>query len=83
DNVCVKESNRILRIRYEDFLLDHENQAKVIKSFINLPSDIRINNNSNFDITKSVQNVGIWKKYEHLTAIKTIHKELHQYCYQL
>lgn len=75
------ENNRILRIRYEDFLLDHEKQAEVVRSFIGIPKDSRISK-TNFNINDSIKNVGLWKKYQHLNEIKMIHQKLGKYCYQ-
>jgi hypothetical protein len=80
-NVTNNNDDRILRIRYEDFLIDHINRSEIIKSFIGLPKESKISK-TDFNINNSLKNVGLWKKYQHLDEIKVIEQELGQYCYQ-
>ncbi|HTJ10965.1 MAG TPA: sulfotransferase [Dinghuibacter sp.] len=81
-NVNDPGSDRILRLRYEDFILDHERQAERVKSFIGLPAGATITR-AGFDASKSSKNIGLWKKYRDTPEIKLIESELRQYCYQI
>jgi hypothetical protein len=72
---------RILRLRYEDFITDHDKMAEKVKKFIQLPEQSKIIHNY-FDVSKSIKNVGIWKRYAQTDDIKLIEKELTDYCYQ-
>lgn len=72
---------RILRIRYEDFVLDHVASKKLIFSFLGISNRLKRNRNF-FNPDDSKQNVGIWKKYRHLPEIAKIENELAEYCYQ-
>jgi hypothetical protein len=80
-NIKDTDENKVLRIRYEDFLLDHQNQAQLVKKFIRLNEDVTISK-TDFNINNSLKNIGLWKRYRDLPEIKTIYKELKPYCYQ-
>ena len=82
ENIQYHENPRLLRIRFEDFILNHKEVKDQIYKFLG---------NDNFvkkDILKfkpedSSKNIGIWKNYKDLPEIKKIEKELFEYCYQL
>lgn len=79
-NVRVCDDPRIIKIRYEEFLLDHENQTRKLKSSLGI-SDTVVMVNKKFSVQDSIKNVGIWKKYAELEEIKKIEAELGQYCF--
>eukprot|EP01133_Synstelium_polycarpum_P004767 gene4767-5554_t len=64
--------------RYEDFVLDHENQAELLKSRLGIDNSAE-KINTGFDIKKSSKNVGVWKKYADMEEIKRIETELGEY----
>ncbi|MFD3275468.1 hypothetical protein [Aquirufa echingensis] len=74
--------DRLLRIRYEDFVLNHEVSKTIIFSFLGITN---FNKKSKvfFNQDDSKLNIGIWKKYRDLPEIAKIEKELAEYCYQL
>jgi hypothetical protein len=80
-NVTEDSNSNVLRIRYEDFILNHNVIAgKVLKHIgLNTPEK---NKNIKFNVNVSKKNIGIWKKYKDLDDILQIQKELGEYCYQ-
>jgi hypothetical protein len=81
ENVRITNDPRIMRIRYEDFVLQHNTFAPKVNSFLGLGNLNQVAD-SNFDIQVSFKNIGLWKKYSDLPEIKKIEKELGAYCYQ-
>lgn len=77
ENINDIKNSRILRIQFEEFILDHEKTKEKINNFLNF----EINNKSSFNINNSKKNVGVWEKYKDLKEIKIIEKELKKYCY--
>lgn len=79
-NIRHNEDKRILRIKYEDFVLKHQQFAPIVTNFVGLDNS----NHSEkglFDLEVSKKNIGIWKKYDHIPEIQQIEKELAAYCY--
>ena len=81
DNVVDSSNKNILRISYEEFILNHDVTAQKIMNHIGL-RNFNKNKNIKFNINDSMKNVGIWKKYKNLDEIVKIEKELKEYCYQ-
>lgn len=79
ENVCENNDPRIIKINYEDFILNHETESKRIKDIIGIKTENITE--FNFDISKSINNVGLWKKHADLPEIKLIEKQLSQFCY--
>ena len=80
-NIINQDTSMVLRIRYEDFILDHGKISKKIKEHIGL-NNLKMNQNIVFNPDNSKKNIGIWKKYRDMPEIKLIEKELAEYCYQ-
>ena len=81
ENVVDDINSNVLRIRYEDFILNHNVTATKILNHIGLNNPVT-NENTRFNVYDSMKNIGIWKKYKDLDEIILIHKELGEYCYQ-
>lgn len=79
-NVQINNEENILRISFEDFILNHKNTSDKILNFIDLNSHKK-NSYNVFDSNKSKQNIGIWKKYKNSIEIKKIENELSEYCF--
>ena len=61
---------RILNLNFEDFVLDHENGKKNICKHLNIDDKIK----SNYDVSKSKENIGKFRKIltiEEIEQIKT------------
>jgi hypothetical protein len=80
ENVINKSDCRIINVNYEDFVLNHESCAKTIKSIIGISEKEHLINDG-FDVSRSVKNVGLWKKYADLPEIKKIEDQLGQFCH--
>jgi hypothetical protein len=81
NNVIDDKNPSVLRIRYEDFILNHDEVANKINKHIAL-DNLKKNQSTVFNVNDSKKNVGIWKKYRNLPEIIQIEKELAEYCYQ-
>jgi hypothetical protein len=82
NNVDDDTNPYVLRIRYEDFILNHDEVARKIHKHIGL-DNLKKKQKTVFNVIDSKKNVGIWKKYENLPEIIQIEKELAEYCYQV
>ena len=80
NNVEQDINPHILRINYEDFILKHEQVQKIIYDFLGI-SNYTLKKNIKFNPINSKNNIGIWKKYQHLPEIKKIQIELAEFCY--
>lgn len=80
-NVEAIDDPRILRLRYEDFVLSHFETKEKIYKFLGI-SDPSIKSNFKFDPENSMKNIGIWKQFRDMPEIKKIATELSEYCYQ-
>jgi hypothetical protein len=75
--------DRILAIQFEDLIFDYKNVKDRIIKFLGEPDSIHVNKKKYFDPDVSMNNVGIWKKFNTNTDdIKRIEKSLHEYCYK-
>lgn len=84
DNINNNEDeNRILRIRFEDFIYDYENTLKKIMTFIGLDRNNHISKYKFFNPNVSEKNCFLWKKYKVFDQeIDLISKELKEFCYE-
>ncbi len=80
-NVIKSDDTRVMRLKYEDFVLNHEDYSNKVLDFVGINRSASYSAD-NFDINNSIKNIGIWKKYSHLPEIIKIEKELAEYCYQ-
>lgn len=74
------ESKDILRIRFEDLILDYDHTVAKILNFLGETESIHAAPKKYFDPTVSIKNVGMWKHYEKQDEIEKIHRELREYC---
>ena len=81
ENVVYQKNPRLLRIRFEDFILNHNELKDQIYKFLGEQNFIK-KDIIKFNPENSLENIGIWKKYKDLPEIKKIEKELSEYCYQ-
>ena len=81
NNVCSTDSSRVLRIKYEDFILKHDETCGLIFKHVGLANLGKVEN-CVFNVNESKRNIGIWKQYRHLPEILQIETQLANYCYQ-
>ncbi len=82
NKVCNDNSQKILRLNFEDLVGDYEQSIDKIIRF--LGGDLIHKNKYSFFNPNSLRaagNVGLWKKYKDQVVMGEIHKELEMYCY--
>jgi hypothetical protein len=80
-NVELMDNPRILRLRYEDFVLSHKDSKEKIYQFLDIIQPKK-KSDFKFDPENSRKNIGLWKEYSDLPEIKKISTELAEFCYQ-
>lgn len=77
-----RESNsNILRIRYEDIILNYDHTLSIIYNFLGEEPSVHINKKLFFKPELSKKNIGLWMKIEDQAKIKLIENKLFKYCY--
>ena len=76
------DDNRILRVRFEDIILNYELEKKNILEFINPPIIRHISPKKYFNPDESSKNIGLWKQMKNSEEINRIKSELSEFCYQ-
>ena len=71
----IKESNLLIKIKYENFILNHEKESKKLIKFLNIKNLKK----KNFDIIPSKKNIFKAKKYLTNKELKFIEKKLKKY----
>lgn len=77
-----EDKSRVLRIKFEDAVIKYDETLKEVLDFLGIDESHHIAKKKYFNPEISIKNVGIYKGYEHLEAIKRIEKELKEYCYE-
>lgn len=76
-------SQQLLKIKFEDFIFEYDCTAKKIIDFCGLGNVVEPSKRRKFsDPDKSKLNVGIYKNYPDVDAIKFIEKKLETICYR-
>lgn len=75
------DDDRILRIYFEDLVLDYEKTVKKILSFLSTNESAHIHKRRFFNPDVSIENVELWKSYENQDEIERIRRSLDKYCY--
>ena len=71
----IKESNLLIKIKYENFILNYEKESKKLLKFLKIKNLKK----KNFDISDSKKNIFKAKKYLSNKELKFIEKELKKY----
>jgi len=72
------DDNRVMRIRYEDLVVNYPDSLSRVIGFLGEKSSIHINKGKYYDPKLSVKNVGLWKK-----ATGKVAKDIELICNQL
>lgn len=75
-------SDRILRINYEDLIFNYEKTVTLIFKFSKINPNSHSNKFKFFDPKISKSNVNLWKKHKYNSDILLIEKELSNYLYK-
>jgi hypothetical protein len=73
------ESDRIMVINFEDFILKHNEYSEIINTYLDLNPDLF--EKREFDTLKSSKNIGLWKHLGNDPGLQIITDQLSQYCY--
>lgn len=76
----VKENDKLIKINFEDLVLDYENTLSRIFTFLGEDKSIHINKKKYFDPEISKAGVGMWKNTDKKEEIKYIYENLKEYC---
>ncbi len=69
-------SDRILKIRFEDLVLNYDETKEAIEAFLSLSTKNHIEKLKFFDPSESKKNVMIWKKFSNQSYVDKIKKEI-------
>lgn len=75
-----QENPDILRIRFEDLILQYEDMVARIIEHLGEDPSVHVNRKKYFDPGVSIKNVGLWKNHPRRDEIDLIHRELREYC---
>ena len=76
------DCDKVLRLRFEDIILNYEETKKIILSFTEISEKKHIQKFQFFNPKFSSKNIGLWKKIKHESNIKRIESELSEFCYK-
>ena len=81
--ILSNESDRIIRIKYEDLVLNYDDTVKKLFSQVGIHSNDHVMKKRFFDPNQSSKNVGIWKTLPDDNDIKKIENELEDLLYDI
>lgn len=76
-----EDPKRILRLQFEDVVLNYEENLSTILTFLEVDSKNHIEKKKYFNPAVSVNNMALYKNYEDQKIIKQIQNELSEYCF--
>ncbi|EQB88412.1 hypothetical protein J2Z44_000933 [Clostridium punense] len=74
------DPERVLRITFEEAVLNYDETLKRILNFLDIDEKHHVRKRQGFNPDISIKNVALYKKYEADEDIKIIEKELKEYC---
>ena len=74
-------SNKILRISFEDLIYNYEKKLEEIKKFLNFSDEDHINKKTRFNPEISIKNTQLFNNKKYKREISVIEKELKKYLY--
>jgi hypothetical protein len=79
-----KGDDRVLRLAFEDLVIDYDATANKIRSFLNVEESDHLAKFQHFNPDESASNIGLWRRAskEQLKAIHRIEQELPELCRQ-
>lgn len=79
----IKESNKVLRIKFEDLIYNYDKTVETIRKFIGFDEKMHIAKKTRFIPELSIKNTQVFNgKKEYKKEVKIIEKELKEYLYQ-
>lgn len=79
----ISNSNKILRIHFEDLIYKYEETVKIIMEHLNFSEEMHINNKKRFNPDLSIKNTQVFNNYDKYgEEIKIIEEKLGKYLYE-
>lgn len=77
-----KGNDDLLIVNFEDLLCNYDETTKKIREFVGVDLKDHVEKGKYLQVSKSIKNVGIWKKYypKYKDAIDYIYSELKEWC---
>ncbi len=75
-----QEDRRVLRVRFEELVLDYDRTVALILSHLEEDRSIHVTPRRYFDPDVSKENIGLWRQYPKQEEIEIIYQELREYC---
>jgi hypothetical protein len=75
------DNDKVLRLRYEDIVLNYEETLNEIYAFLNIDKSDHKRKRVYFDPENSKHNIGLWQDMADFDAMKKITNALNDYCY--
>ena len=82
ENEKPSDSNKILRIKFEDLIYNYEKTVSKIEKFLNFKSEDHVNKKSRFIPEVSIKNTQIFNDKKYAKEINIIEKQLSKYLYK-
>lgn len=76
-----EDTDKVLRLRYEDVVLNYDITLERIYQFLGEAHDVHIQKGKYFNPSLSEKNIGIWKKLKDQDAIRKIEASLGNFCF--
>lgn len=77
----LEDPKRILRLQFEDVVLNYEENLAKILNFLEVDPKHHIEKKTYFNPAVSINNMGLYKNYKDMEKIKQIERELPEYCF--
>jgi len=71
---------RVLKMKFEDFVLNYDNSVELMKNFLNIKSDHKYKFKE-FKPENSIKNIGLWRSYRDQNAMSIIYNEMGDSCF--
>ena len=71
-----EKSEKVMTVWFEDFVTNYDSECKKICSFLSLSDENNTNKRTLFDPNRSINDVGLWKKYPYKDEIEFIESHL-------
>ena len=81
ESEIIKDSNKVLRIRFEDLIYNYDSELKKIIKFLGFKESDHINKKTRFNPEISIKNTQLFRKEEYKEEIKIIEENLKDYLY--
>lgn len=79
ENLYRGNDPRVLQLRFEDLIRDHQSSVPRVLDFLDIPSNSHVRPRSVFVPERSAKNIGIWRQYSRKDEIEYIEAHLPEY----